>query len=106
IHTADENHAIRRPAVHAPVPAPPAPKNAGTPLHLTCGDGAAGPFRSSRPRLPSHTRESPQRQGRKGLRFTGIPAYPRSARKRHDRPVTPEVAGSSPVVGEPSYHTE
>jgi hypothetical protein len=28
----------------------------------------------------------------------GIPAYPRSARKRHDRPVTPEVAGSSPVA--------
>ena len=27
-----------------------------------------------------------------------IPAYPRSARKRHDRPVTPEVAGSSPVA--------
>jgi hypothetical protein len=27
-----------------------------------------------------------------------IPAYPRSARKRQDRPVTPEVAGSSPVA--------
>src|SRR6266511_1629550 len=27
-----------------------------------------------------------------------IPAYPRSARKSHDRPVTPEVAGSSPVA--------
>jgi hypothetical protein len=27
-----------------------------------------------------------------------IPAYPRSTRKRHDRPVTPEVAGSSPVA--------
>jgi hypothetical protein len=27
----------------------------------------------------------------------GIPGYPRSGRKRHDRPVTPEVAGSSPV---------
>jgi hypothetical protein len=27
-----------------------------------------------------------------------IPAYPRSARKRHHRPVTPEVAGSSPVA--------
>jgi hypothetical protein len=27
-----------------------------------------------------------------------IPAYPRSARKRHDRPVAPEVAGSSPVA--------
>jgi hypothetical protein len=27
-----------------------------------------------------------------------IPAYPHSARKRQDRPVTPEVAGSSPVA--------
>jgi hypothetical protein len=27
-----------------------------------------------------------------------IPAYPRPPRKRHDRPVTPEVAGSSPVA--------
>src|SRR5918995_6282205 len=27
-----------------------------------------------------------------------IPAYSRSARKRQDRPVTPEVAGSSPVA--------
>jgi hypothetical protein len=27
-----------------------------------------------------------------------IAAYPRSARKRQDRPVTPEVAGSSPVA--------
>ena len=34
----------------------------------------------------------------KGLLTAGIPAYPRSARKRHDRPVTPEVAGSSPVA--------
>jgi hypothetical protein len=28
----------------------------------------------------------------------GIPAYPRVGRKRQDRPVTPEVAGSSPVA--------
>ena len=27
-----------------------------------------------------------------------IPADPRSSRKRHDRSVTPEVAGSSPVA--------
>ncbi len=27
-----------------------------------------------------------------------IPADPRATRKRHDRPVTPEVAGSSPVA--------
>jgi hypothetical protein len=29
---------------------------------------------------------------------TAIPAYRRSARKRQDRPVTPEAAGSSPVA--------
>ena len=40
----------------------------------------------------------PARQDRKALRTAGIPAYPRSARKRQDRPVTPEVAGSSPVA--------
>jgi hypothetical protein len=34
----------------------------------------------------------------KGLLLPQIPAYPRSARKRQDRPVTPEVAGSSPVA--------
>jgi hypothetical protein len=44
-----------------------------------------------RPRIPATT-------GAESLRFTGIPAYPRSTRKRHDRPVTPEVAGSSPVA--------
>src|SRR5439155_19116268 len=43
-------------------------------------------------------RLSPQRHGRKALLWPVIPAYPRSARKRHDRPVTPEVAGSSPVA--------
>jgi hypothetical protein len=32
------------------------------------------------------------------LAQAGNPAYPRSARKGHDRPVTPEVAGSSPVA--------
>jgi hypothetical protein len=54
--------------------------------------------RTSLPEGPVGSRESPQPQGRKALRFTGIPAYPRSTRKRHDRPVTPEVAGSSPVA--------
>jgi hypothetical protein len=34
----------------------------------------------------------------KALLTPRIPAYSRSARKRHDRPVTPEVAGSSPVA--------
>jgi hypothetical protein len=38
------------------------------------------------------------RTGLKALLLHGIPAYPRSARKCHDRPVTPEVAGSSPAA--------
>jgi hypothetical protein len=57
--------------------------------------------RSSRrrsPEAPGHARESPQRHPRKVLVVPGIPAYPRSASKRQDRPVTPEVAGSSPVA--------
>jgi hypothetical protein len=37
------------------------------------------------------------------MRFAGIYAYSRPARKRHDRPVTPEVAGSSPVA--PAFDT-
>jgi hypothetical protein len=40
----------------------------------------------------------PATQWPKGLLTAEIPAYPRSTRKRHDRPVTPEVAGSSPVA--------
>jgi hypothetical protein len=57
--------------------------------------------RSSRrrsPEPPAHRRESPQRSSQKALLTAEIPAYPRSACKRHDRPVTPEVAGSSPVA--------
>jgi hypothetical protein len=48
------------------------------------------------PEAPAGTRKSPQDNGRKGLLAAGIPAYPRSGRKCHDRTVTPEVAGSSP----------
>jgi hypothetical protein len=54
--------------------------------------------RGSPPEPPVHARESPHRKGRKTLLMAGIPAYPRPARKRQDRPVTPEVAGSSPVA--------
>jgi hypothetical protein len=57
----------------------------------------AHPARGS-PEAPARARESPQRQGRKSLLSPGIPAYPRSARKRQDWPVKPEVAGSSPVA--------
>jgi hypothetical protein len=58
------------------------------------------PRRSGRrsPEAPARTRRSPQDDRRKDLLTRGIPAYPRSGRKRHDRPVTPEVAGSSPVA--------
>ena len=55
------------------------------------------------PEAPAHPRESPQCEGRKALLTAEIPAYPRSARKRHDRPVTPEVAGSSPVAPAASF---
>ena len=48
--------------------------------------------------MPACTRQSPHRQVRKALLTEAIPAYSRSARKHHDRPVTPEVAGSSPVA--------
>jgi hypothetical protein len=48
---------------------------------------------SSRERAPI-----PATPGSESLLTAEIPAYPRSTRKRHDRPVTPEVAGSSPVA--------
>src|SRR5687767_6737362 len=40
----------------------------------------------------------PARPSSKNPARGGIPAYTRSARNRQDRPVTPEVAGSSPVA--------
>ncbi len=40
----------------------------------------------------------PASQVAKCLLMPGIPAYSRSARNHQDRPVTPEVAGSSPVA--------
>jgi hypothetical protein len=50
------------------------------------------------PEAPASARQFPQDPGQEALLTPGIPAYPRSARKGHDRPVTPEVAGSSPVA--------
>jgi hypothetical protein len=50
------------------------------------------------PEAPADNRQSPQSDGPKALLSTGIPASPRSARTRHDRPVTPEVAGSSRLL--------
>jgi hypothetical protein len=40
---------------------------------------------------------------REALLSRRIPAYPRPSRRHHDRPVTPEVAGSSPVA--PAFDT-
>jgi hypothetical protein len=51
---------------------------------------AAGSSRQY-PRIPATA-------GRKILHLPEIPAYPRPGRKRQDRPVTPEVAGWSPVA--------
>jgi hypothetical protein len=48
--------------------------------------------------VPAGGRQSPQGEVRNALLAPGIPAYPRLARKHQDRPVTPEVAGSSPVA--------
>ena len=62
--------------------------------------------RRSTPRTPACTRQSPQGQGRKALLTAGIRADPRSARNDHDRPVTPEVAGSSPVAPVKSLQSE
>jgi hypothetical protein len=47
---------------------------------------------------PACTRKSPQRKDRNPLFSPGIPAYSRPDRRYRDRPVTPEVAGSSPVA--------
>ena len=43
----------------------------------------------------------PETDAAKGLLTAEIPADPRPPRKYQDRPVTPEVAGSSPVAPVP-----
>ena len=50
------------------------------------------------PEAPAAARQSPQNHGGNALLMPGIPAHPRSDRKHQDRPVSPEVAGSSPVA--------
>jgi hypothetical protein len=65
--------------------------------HIPCSS------RGRSPDTPARARQSPQKAEWKGLLLRQIPAYSRSARKRQDRPVTPEVAGSSPVA--PAPHT-
>jgi hypothetical protein len=53
-----------------------------------------------------HSPQIPQRSVRKVLLTAGSPAYSRSARNRQDRPVTPEVAGSSPVAPVQALHID
>jgi hypothetical protein len=50
------------------------------------------------PEALAEARKSPQSQESKDLFTRRTPAYPRLAPKSPDRPVTPEVAGSSPVA--------
>src|SRR6266496_4424132 len=73
-------------------PAPPASLSPGFAAQTTTASAreAAGNSRQY-PRIPATP-------GAEGPGQAGIPADPRSARKRQDRPVTPEVAGSSPVA--------
>ena len=52
---------------------------------------------------PADPRRSPQITATEALLTVVIPAYPRPARNYQDRPVTPEVAGSSPVAPVASY---
>src|SRR5262249_46819787 len=54
--------------------------------------------RTKSPQVPADARQSPQDEVRNALLTPQIPTDPRSDRKRHARPVTPEVAGSSPVA--------
>ena len=50
------------------------------------------------PEAPAGARRTPQGDGWKALLAPEIPADPRPDRRDQDRPVTPEVAGSSPVA--------
>jgi hypothetical protein len=59
--------------------------------------------RTGSPQSPAKPRESPQWWSQKAMLTAESPAYPCSARKRQDRPVTPEVAGSSPVAPAQKY---
>jgi HTH-like domain len=52
------------------------------------------------PHHPADPRQSPRDDRRKGLLTLGIPGDPRSGRNRQYRPVTPEIAGSSPAAAQ------
>ena len=55
-------------------------------------------FRGTPPEAPAGVRQCPQARGERPCSCREIPARSRSARNHQDRPVTPEVAGSSPVA--------
>jgi hypothetical protein len=65
---------------------------------LLCQQRIPRTSRRKSPEVPAGTRVSPHGYPPKDPPTAGIPAYSRSARNCHDRPVTPEVAGSSPVA--------
>src|SRR5687767_15401663 len=67
-------------------------------VHRSGNDRIPRPSRRRSPEAPARARQSPQDEGRKALLSAGIPAYSRPSRNNQDRPVTPEVAGSSPVA--------
>src|SRR5256885_3464203 len=52
--------------------------------------------RTRLPEMPASTRRSPGRQVQNALLTQAIPAYPHSARKSLDRPVTAQVVGFNP----------
>jgi hypothetical protein len=77
--------------------ASPIPANLPS-VHRSGNDRIPRPSRRRSPEAPARARQSPQDEGRKALLSAGIPAYSRPSRNNQDRPVTPEVAGSSPVA--------
>src|SRR5688500_18907434 len=67
-------------------------------VHRSGNDRIRRPSRRRSPEAPARARQSPQGHGEAALLSPVIPAYSGPARTYQDRPVTPEVAGSSPVA--------
>jgi hypothetical protein len=77
--------------------ASPIPANLPS-VHRSGNDRIPRSSRRRSPEAPARARQSPQGHGEEALLSPGIPAYSRPSRNNQDRPVTPEVAGSSPVA--------
>jgi hypothetical protein len=77
--------------------ASPIPANLPS-VHRSGNDRIPRPSRRRSPEAPARARRSPQGHGEAALLSPVIPAYSGPARTYQDRPVTPEVAGSSPVA--------